>query len=98
MYHIIELHHELMKNRIEVGLEKEYVARTARVQRRDKDIESYLRQGYSVEDVSCMLGVHPNIVKARLAAIERDEEDRREFLSTGRMSSLETGGYVAIFQ
>ena len=83
MFDIIELEHELRQNRIEAGLEKEYVVRTAKVQRRDKDIEFYLRKGYSVEDVSYILNVHPSLVKARVAATERDEEERREFMATG---------------
>ena len=45
------------------------------------------------------LGIPIDRVHARVAKLERDEEERREFLQMGIMSeSLRTGGCLVIFR
>ena len=67
---------------------KMIVARTAK-------IRSYLEYGYSRQEISQMLGIHPYIVDTEAAHIEReDRENDRMFLGWKRKS----GGYFSICQ
>jgi hypothetical protein len=111
MFDIIELQHELNQIRLEKEAtnsgntkaeeESNYSqvrARTART-RRNNDIDMLLKRGTTPLHVSEILGISIDHVKARVARLEKDEEERREFLQLGIMSdSLQTGGYVAIFR
>jgi hypothetical protein len=108
MFDIIELQHELSEleaerkeaNRSTADNEESNYSRfKARIASRTKDIDTLWRQNTSVDNIAAILMVHPNIVKARIARLEEDEEGRREFLQLGIMSdSLQTGGYAGIFQ
>ena len=98
---IMELHRRLYQNKIDAGLEKEkgeedrITARVAKVQRRDKDIEILSRAGSTPCQISHILGVHPDVVKARVAAIERDQKEYSGFRIMSRPSQ---GGSFAILQ
>jgi hypothetical protein len=70
-------------------------ARIAKVQQRNKDIEILFREGSTPCRISEILGVHPNIVKARVADIEREQEEKSDFLT---MRGPSEGGYFAILQ
>jgi hypothetical protein len=53
--------------------------------------------------ISQILGVHPDIVnpdivKARVAELERDEQDKIEFFQTMTLPELERGGVFTIYQ
>jgi DNA-binding CsgD family transcriptional regulator len=104
MFDIIELQHELTQNRLEANNtakeeESNYSQVRARIASRNKDINILWKEGSSSDQISQILGVHPDIVKAQVAKLERDEEDRREFLQLGIMSeSLRTGGCLVIFR
>jgi hypothetical protein len=101
MWDILELDDELQQNRLEAtnsGNEEEnnnsrVRARTAS---RNRDIEALYRSGSSPCQISEILMINPDIVKARVARLEEDEAETREFLATGEMPS--SGGYVAIFR
>jgi hypothetical protein len=101
---IIELQHELDQLREEKNENENHQssysnqikARTAKNNNRTKDIDILLRTGSTPCQVSEILGVHPDIVKARVAELERDEEDKREFMQTGQ--SPESGGVFTIYQ
>ena len=66
--------------------------RTAAVQ---KDIDSLLREGRSVENVAWILGIRECHVKARLGKLEREEEEARRFMQIWPLSLCE-GGYLGI--
>jgi hypothetical protein len=57
---------------------------------RNKDIDMLLRNGSS----PCQ--VHHDFVRARVAALERDEEEKREFMQT--LTLPERGGVFTIYQ
>lgn len=76
--------------------ESNYSRIRARIASRNKDIDTLWKQGSSPCQISAILGIHPEIVQARIAELERDEEERREFMQTMRFP--ERGGYVAIFR
>jgi hypothetical protein len=67
----------------------------ARIASRNKDIDILYKSGSSKHEISYITGIHPYFVEARVAELERDEAERREFLQTGQMPS--SGGYLAIF-
>jgi DNA-binding CsgD family transcriptional regulator len=104
MFDIIELQHELTQNRLEAnGTAKEeennYSQVRARIASRNKDINILWKEGSSSDQIAQILMVHPDIVKAQVAKLEKDEEDKREFLQLGIMSeSLRTGGCLFIFR
>jgi hypothetical protein len=100
-----ELQHELTQARLEATNngntkeERNYSRVVARTARRNSDIDMLLKRDTTPLHVSQILGIPIDIVQARLVKLERDEEERREFLQMGIMSeSLRTGGYVAIFR
>jgi DNA-binding CsgD family transcriptional regulator len=103
MFDIIELQHELTQNRLEANStakeENNYSQVRARIASRNKDINFLWKEGSSSDQIAQILMVHPNIVKAQVAKLEKDEEDKREFLQFGIMSeSLRTGGCLVIFR
>jgi hypothetical protein len=57
-----------------------------------------LREGSTPCQISGVLGIHPDIVRARVAKLERNEEGRREFMQTMKLPGEGEGGYLAIFQ
>jgi hypothetical protein len=98
-----ELQHELTQARLEAtnngNEERSYSRVVARTARRNSDIDMLLKRDTTPLHVSQILGIPIDLVQARLRKLERDEEDRREFLQMGIMSeSLRTGGYVAVFR
>lgn len=101
MTHIVELEHELAKNRTDANgtaneEESNYSRVRARIASRNKDIDTLWKQGSSPHKISEILEIHPEIVKAQIADLERYEEGRRRFMQT--MKLPERGGYVAIFR
>ena len=81
MFEIMELHDEIMRNRIEAGLEKEdsIIPRTARLQRLneqlDEDIEYFVKNGFdNPYYIATELGRHPETIKARLGSVIRKLE------------------------
>jgi DNA-binding CsgD family transcriptional regulator len=108
MFDIIELQHELTQNRLEAEAtnssntkeeENNYSQVRARIASRNKDINILWKEGSSSDQIAQILMVHPDIVKAQVAKLEKDEEDKREFLQLGIMSeSLRTGGCLVIFR
>jgi DNA-binding NarL/FixJ family response regulator len=67
-----------------------------RLANRNKDIESLYRSGSSPCQISEILMISPDTVKTRIARLEEDDEETREFLATGQMPS--NGGYVSVFR
>jgi hypothetical protein len=55
--------------------EDRIAARVAKAQRRNKDIEILAKAGSTPCQISHILGAHPDVVKARVAAIERDQKE-----------------------
>jgi DNA-binding CsgD family transcriptional regulator len=102
MSHIVELEHKLTQNRIEANgtaneEESNYSRVRARIASRNKDIDTLWKEGCSSPyQISEILGIHSEIVKAQIADLERYEEGRRKFMQT--MKLPERGGYVAIFR
>jgi hypothetical protein len=99
MFDIMELHAELMRNRIEAGLENEdaFTPRLAKAQKRlDESIEDLYRSGITEPyHIARILGCHPYTIKVRLGAIERKLEQVPDIdILTGPSD----GGYVAIFR
>jgi hypothetical protein len=94
----MEIHRRLYQNKIDAGLEEDRIAaRVAKVQqRRNKDIEILSRAGSTPCQISHILGVHPDVVKARVAAIERDQKEKSDFRIMTRGPSQ--GGCFAILQ
>jgi DNA-binding CsgD family transcriptional regulator len=105
MTHIVELEHKLTQNRMEANStananeeESNYSKVRARIASRNKDIDILWKQGSSPYQVSEILGIHPEIVKARIAKLERDEEDRRRFMQTTKLPWEGESGSFAIYQ
>ena len=93
-YDVIELEEELRQNRIEAGLEKDkIIARTAKIQQREKDIDTFLREGYNPNEISIVSQIPLAVVKARIAKMERDREEADK----GLLFPEGEGGYFAIF-
>jgi hypothetical protein len=66
-----------------------------------KDIESLSRGKYSTAEISNILQVPESLVKSRIAIRQREDEERRQFLSSGILPKAITGsgsGYYAILQ
>jgi hypothetical protein len=101
---IIELQHELNQLREEKNENQNqtdsssYSKIKARTANRNKDIDMLLRNRSSPCQVSEILGVHPDFVKARVAELERDEQDKKEFLQTLTLPEQERGGVFTIYQ
>ena len=105
MSHIVELEHKLSQNRMEANStgnaneeESNYYKVRARIASRNKDIDTLWKQGSSPYQISEILEIHPEIVKARVAILEKDEEDRRIFMQTMKLPWEGKGGYLAIFR
>ena len=65
---------------------KMIAARTAK-------IKSYLEYGYSRQDISQMLGIHPYIVDTEASRIEREDSEKDPIFVGWKRKS---GGYVCI--
>ena len=91
--HSVELEKRKVKNQSNNN-EARLIARTAA--RIATDIDFLWKQGTSPCTISGILGIHPSTVEKRVAQLERDEAESKEFLQTGELSS--EGGYLAIFQ
>jgi hypothetical protein len=98
-YELTQLQREREREADEANKKEEnkYLQYKARIANRNKDIDILLREGSNPYQVSEILGVNPTIVKSRLAAIEREEAEKREFLALGPLSFGE-GGYIGILQ
>jgi hypothetical protein len=101
MSHIVELQHKLTQNRLEANStdaaeENIYSQIRARTARRNIDIDMLLKRGSTPCQVSQILGIPIGLVQPRVAELDRDEEERREFMQTMRFP--ERGGYLAIFR
>jgi hypothetical protein len=104
MMDLLELQHELNELQEERNQEMNnnysYIkARIASQQSRNRSIDILLKEG-NLEPckVSEILEVPVDIVKARVAELERDEAEKDEFLATGQLPQLERGGVVSIFK
>jgi hypothetical protein len=89
---IIELHHQLQENMKQQQQQNsnddnsssnssKYKLRTAAVIKREKDASELLDLGVSPNEVSDLLKISPSEV----ARIEKEDEDKRRFLATGRL-------------
>jgi hypothetical protein len=102
-YDIIELQHELSEIQRERNegnqnqMDNSYSQIKARIASRNKDIDMLLKRGSTPCQVSQILRIPMDFVNARVARLERDEEEKREFFATGEMPSG-GNGYVAIFR
>jgi hypothetical protein len=103
-YDIIELQHELSEIQRERNEEQNrsqiddsYSQTKARTASRNRDIDMLLKRGSTPCQVSQILRIPMDFVNARVARLERDEEEKREFFATGEMPSG-GNGYVAIFR
>jgi hypothetical protein len=84
----VELEHKLTQNRMEANgnaneEESNYSVSRVRVRiaSRNKDIDTLWKEGYSSPyQISEILGIHPEIVKARIADLERYEVGAEESL------------------
>jgi hypothetical protein len=104
MFDILELQHELTEIQRERNEENQIddsysqiKARIAKQENRNRDIDMLLKRGSTPCQVSQILRIPMDPVQARLAALERDEEEKREFFATGEMPSG-GNGYIAIFR
>jgi hypothetical protein len=99
MFDILELDEELMRNRIEAGLEKEdaFTPRLAKAQKQlDESIEDLYRSGITEPyHIARILGYHPYTIQVRLGAIERKLERVPDI---DIIDGPSDGGYVAIFR
>ena len=100
MFDIIELQHKLTAaNEEKATKESNYSRVVARTARLNNNIDMLLKRDTTPLHVSQILGIPIDIVQSRLAKLERNEAERREFLQLGIMSeSLRTGGHVAVFR
>jgi hypothetical protein len=99
MFDILELHHELMQNRIAAGLEKEdaFTPRLAKARKQlDESIEDLYKSGITEPyHIARILGHHPYTIQARLGAIERKLERVPDI---DILMGPSDGGYVGIYQ
>jgi hypothetical protein len=82
----------------ELNQQREESSIKVRIANRNRDIETLYRSGSSPLEISYITGIHPDIVRERIARLEEDADERDCFLQTGEMPSRERGGYVAIFR
>jgi hypothetical protein len=93
MYDIIELEHWLQEARGE-NPDMKIRTRMAKIDKANILLES---GQFTPEEVSYFAQIPMSQVHSEKDRIDREEQQRREFLATGQMPEGE-GGYVAIFQ
>jgi hypothetical protein len=101
MWDTIELQHELTEiereRNEENQIDSSYSQIKARTASRNRDIDILLKRGSTPCQVSQILQIPMDPIQARIAALERDEEEKREFFATGELPS--TGpGYLGILR
>jgi hypothetical protein len=107
-FHIIEIDERHRRNREEraalndpTGTIRARIAMAAAKEEETKKliaagtakIKSYLEYGYSRQDISQMLGIHPYIVDIEASRIEREEGEKDPIFAGWKCKS---GGYVCI--
>ena len=62
----------------------------------EKDVSNLSKIGLNTEEISHSLGLPISFVKSRMARIERQNEERRRFLSTGNIPVSDPGVFTIL--